>query len=147
VSRGVTLLELLVVLTIVGVLAGIALPTFRSRMLAANRSDAREALLALATAQEKFYLTCNRYTALLDPDRETSCDPPSLRFPLRSQRGLYAIAVEGADTSGWSARATAASGTPQAADSVCEVLRLDSAGQRTALTDTGSPPGTDCWAR
>jgi type IV pilus assembly protein PilE len=146
-SRGITLPELLVVLTILGVLASLALPTFRSRMLAANRADAREALLSLATAQEKFYLSCNRYAALLDPDRGSSCDPPSLRFPLHSHRGLYAIAVETADAAGWSARVTAAAGTPQTRDSTCAVLRLDSTGTRTSLTAAGVVSAVDCWAR
>jgi len=146
-QRGVTLIELVVVLLVVGVLASLAVPTFRAQVLAANRTDAREALLALATAQEKFYLACNTYTSLLDPDRESSCDPPSLRFATRSQRGLYTITVEAADVGGWTARATVASDTPQAADRACEVFELDSTGLRTALMTAGTSARVDCWAR
>jgi type IV pilus assembly protein PilE len=147
VSCGVTLIELVVVLLVVGILASLAVPTFRAQVLAANRTDAREALLALAAAQEKFYLACNTYAALLDPDRESSCDPPRLRFVTHSQRGLYTITVETADVGGWTARATVASGTPQAADGSCEVLELDSTGTRTARMSAGAPARVDCWAR
>ena len=37
-------------------------------MLRANRAEGRSTLLALAAAQEKFYLQCNTYAATLDSE-------------------------------------------------------------------------------
>ena len=60
-QRGVTLIELVVVMIIVGILAAVAIPTYRNYVIRSQRSDAKDALLALATQQEKFYLQCNSY--------------------------------------------------------------------------------------
>ena len=64
-QRGVTLIELVIVTIIVGILAAIAIPSYRSYVLRSQRSDAKDAVLALATQQEKHYLQCNRYAAAI----------------------------------------------------------------------------------
>ena len=79
-QQGVTLIELVVVVVIVGILASIAIPSYRNYVLRANRTEGRAALLALATAQEKFYLQCNTYTTALDPDAATDCDTGTCGF-------------------------------------------------------------------
>jgi len=137
----------MIALAIAGVLACMAVPTYRSYVLRANRTDARAALLALAAAQEKYYLQCNRYTASLDDSRVTDCSTSNLRFPASSERGLYTLTVTAADASSWSATATVASGTPQAADRRCYALALDSAGARTSLAAGGGPGDESCWTK
>jgi len=61
-QTGVTLLELMTVVVIIGVLTSIAIPSYRRYTLRAQRSDATAALLRIAAAQEKFYLQNNTYT-------------------------------------------------------------------------------------
>ena len=146
-GRGFTLLELVIALAIVAVLASIATPAYRGYILRANRSDGRAALLALAAAQEKFYLQCNVYTAILDVAHENTCSPPSLRFATTSERGYYMLEVTGADASAWTATATAVSGTPQARDRACWMLRLDSTGARTSSASDGAPGEASCWTK
>ena len=144
---GMTLLELVIALAIVSVLAAIAVPAYRSYVVRANRADARGALLALSTAQEKLYLQCNTYTTNLDAGVDTSCNPLNLRYPTSSERGLYTLAVTSADASAWSATATVASGSAQAADTACHAFELDSRGTRTAVTSDGAPGDSTCWSR
>ena len=60
-ERGVTLLELMAVIVIIGILASIAIPSYRTYLLRAQRTDATAALLRAAAAQEKCYLQNNRY--------------------------------------------------------------------------------------
>ena len=60
-QQGMTLIELVVVMVIVGILAAVAIPSYRSYVIRSQRSDAKDALLALATQQEKHYLQCNNY--------------------------------------------------------------------------------------
>jgi type IV pilus assembly protein PilE len=145
--RGATLLELLVALVIVALLASLAVPAYRRYVLQANRADGRAALLALAAAQEKLYLTCNEYSTSLDDSRATSCSPLNLRFPTRSERGFYALTVTSADALSWTATAVVSNGSPQASDSRCRVLQLDSTGRRTATAADGTPGDASCWGR
>ena len=134
-------------LVIVSVLATLAVPAYRRYVLQANRTDARAALLALAAAQEKFYLTCNEYAASLDDTRPSGCSPATLRFPARSERGLYTLTMTAADAMAWTATAAVESSSSQAADSGCSVLQLDSTGLRTATAADGTAAGATCWTR
>jgi type IV pilus assembly protein PilE len=146
-ARGATLLELLIALVIVSLLATLAVPAYRRYLLQANRADGRAALLTLAAAQEKFYLTCNAYAASLDDTRPSSCSPLTLKFPPRSERGFYTLTVTAADTLSWTATAVVSSGSPQAGDSSCHVLQLDSTGLRTATAADGIAGDAACWTR
>ena len=60
-QHGMTLIELVVVMMIVGILAAVAIPSYRNNIVRSQRSDAKDAVLALATQQEKHYLQCNAY--------------------------------------------------------------------------------------
>ena len=146
-ARGFTLLELTITLAIVAVLATLAIPAYRSYWLRAHRAEARAALLSLAAAQEKYYLTCRVYVADLDADGATSCEAAQLRFPARSEHGLYTLTVLAADAESWSATATAAPDTGQALDSACQVFGLDSVGAKTALAADGTATDALCWSR
>ena len=154
-NRGVTLIELIVVVVIVGLLASIAVPTYRQYVLRANRTEARAALLALATAQEKYYVTCNSYVATLDSTKSDVCPGKtgSLSFPSASEKGYYTIAVTGADDDAagnpqsWTATATAASGQPQIDDTRCRVFQLTSTGIKTAKNAADVANDGECWSK
>ena len=60
-SQGFTLIELLVVVLIIGILASIALPQYRKAVVKAEAKTMLVNLKALAEAQQRFYLTNNRY--------------------------------------------------------------------------------------
>ncbi len=51
-NRGFTLIELLIVMVIVGVLAAIAIPSYRNYMQRSRRADAKTALEQVRAAQE-----------------------------------------------------------------------------------------------
>jgi type IV pilus assembly protein PilE len=146
-TAGVTAIELAIVLAIVGVLAGLAVPAWRDHVLRANRGEARAALLSLATAEEKFYLQCNEYTSALDAAAATACSPGNLRFPAASERGYYTLAVTSADASGWTATATAVSTRTQYQDTRCRTFQLTSTGAKTARSSANSANDSECWNR
>ena len=59
--RGVTLIELVVVVTIVGILTAIAYPNYVEYVKRGNRAEARSVLLEDAQILERNFTTANRY--------------------------------------------------------------------------------------
>src|SRR3970040_255947 len=60
--RGVTLIELLIVVVIVSILAAVAYPNYRAYVQKSKRNEAKAALLQIATNQERVYLNESNYT-------------------------------------------------------------------------------------
>ncbi len=60
-EKGLTLIELLIVIVVVGVLAAIAIPMYSDYMIRARRADAKTALEQLRAAQEMFRAERGRY--------------------------------------------------------------------------------------
>jgi type IV pilus assembly protein PilE len=142
-QRGVTLIELVIVVVIIGILASIAVPAYQNYIRRANRTDGRAALLALATAQEKYYLQCNSYAADITTSAN-DCGTGNLQFDPNSERGYYTIAVTAADTEGWTATATP-NGLPQSKDTKCQSFTLTSTGLKTA--SGGGDTSEECWGK
>lgn len=134
-KRGFTLVELLVCVAIAGLLAAIALPSWRAVVLRTHRSDAFAALYALAVAQERYRLVHGRYA-----DHAAPAPPVGLGLG-HSERGWYELRIERADASSFVASARPAAGSPQAADADCRLLTIDETGLRGSV-----PRGPEkCW--
>lgn len=65
-SSGFTLIELMIVVVILGILAGIAYPSYTRYVIESRRSDAQIGLTQLAALEEKFFSQCNTYTVNID---------------------------------------------------------------------------------
>ncbi len=61
-QRGVTLIELMIVVVIVGILASIAYPSYSDYVSRARRTDGKTFLMDIAARQERFYADRNSYT-------------------------------------------------------------------------------------
>lgn len=142
-QRGVTLIELVVVIMIVGVLAAVAIPSYRAYVIRSQRSDAKDALLALATQQEKFYLQCNTYATTIAG--APNCAAFELQAADASENGWYDLVIDDADATSYTLSATAAAGGNQAQDTECEVFRVTDRGIRTADDSGGTDNTEECW--
>lgn len=60
-QNGFTLIELMIVVAIIALLAGIAWPSYREHIKSANRADAQGALMGLAQAMEKYFTENGTY--------------------------------------------------------------------------------------
>jgi type IV pilus assembly protein PilE len=140
--RGVTLIELMVVVAILAIIASIAVPTYRKYLIRSQRSEAKIALLQLQTAQEKFYMQNNVYT-----DKVTTASTatiPGLGLPGTSETGKYDVAVSTLATGGQSYTATASprTGGGQADDKECANFTINERGVR-GISGTKTPEF--CW--
>ena len=137
-SCGITLIELLTVIIVVAILASLAVPSYRSYLLRAQRTEAMNALLQIQAAQEKYYLQNNTYTDKL-------ADPPPAWLGLltKTESGFYDLKVELSNGGqSYTATATPSPTGGQADDKKCTSFSIDETGKRSA---TG-PGGTDyCW--
>lgn len=141
-----TLIELVVVAAVIAILSTIAIPSYHSHVLRANRTEARAVLLALATAQEKFHLVCHHYAAELDPEQEGDCEAARLSFPTRSERGYYSLRITSSDAVSWTAESLPA-GPPQANDRACQGFELAGTGRKRAWNAAAQDNAIVCWGR
>ena len=127
--RGITLLELLIALTIVALLAGIAYPSYRDYAARAKRSEAIAKLLEIAANQERFYLNQNRYGTLAEL---------GYPVPLNTATDTYTIRIVDNDAEGFTATATY-NGTGAESER-CSSFTVD---ERRNKTSTGTL--ANCW--
>jgi len=136
---GVTLVELMIVVVVIGVLSMFAIPSYRQYVLRAQRAEAKSALLLLQTNQERFYLvnTNHRFGGM--------ADLAALGFPTgKTERGTYALTIASTDpTVDYTATATPTTGgaVDMTVDTKCTSFSLTQAGARTA---TGTD-AANCW--
>jgi len=129
--KGVTLIELMIVVVIISILTAIAYPSYRQYVARAKRNEAKAGLLQISTLQERFYLQNNTYTT----------DLTNLGFTVAtnalSDSGTYRFNVTAADANTFAANAAYQKSDGEL--SKCASLTID--GQQTK----GSTPYNDCW--
>jgi type IV pilus assembly protein PilE len=131
-QRGFTLVEVMTTCALVGVLAGIAVPSYQGQLVKSRRIDAVAALARLQAAQERFRSANGFYSNALQP----------LGLSQRSAEGLYELAIETRAPEQYRATASAAAGGSQAADADCAQLVLD---VTSGFAQSG--PSARCWNR
>lgn len=133
-ESGFTLIEILIVVAILGILAGIAYPSYMDSVRKGNRTDAKTALNDAAQRLQRCYTTLHTY------DDATNC---TVRGALEaaggitSPEGMYSITVaaNGNDDTTYMLTATA-NGAPQTSDTGCTTL---------TLSHTGATAPATCW--
>lgn len=129
--RGVTLLELMIVLVIIAVIVVYAYPNYRDFTDRAKRNEAKAILLEIAQNQERFYLQNNRYGSLAELGYPN---------PLITDSGAYVVTLPvPPDANNFTARASYQLGGNEAG----KCLTFDIDGRGTQI----SGPLADCWTR
>jgi type IV pilus assembly protein PilE len=142
-SKGFTLMELLIAMLIVGILTAIAYPSYTDYVTRARRGDGQAALLNLATRMERFYSENSTYqTATIGTG--TNTDVLSIST---SPEGWYSLSITGASASGYTLRATPLN-SQATTDTRCQSLTINNLGAKGITTGpAGVPTGSlsRCW--
>jgi len=144
-ARGFTLIELVVALIISAILVAIAIPGYSAYVRKGRRTDAKTALLDLASLEERYFSTTNLYT-------QAASQLGYAAFPATVGGGYYqvqqpvvtlAVAPTPASPAGTPASfsITANAIGDQLNDTNCLSFTVASSGVETASPD----PTSTCW--
>lgn len=143
--NGFTLIELMIVVVLVGLLATVALPSYRQHVLRTQRTLAQGTLAELALRQEGFLADRKRYATTLTElglAAERMYLQPGGALGTEAGGAIYRLQLDAAaGDPGY--RLSALPEPAAAGDSACGTLTLDHLGIRTASGSLGS----DCWRR
>lgn len=131
-SKGMTLIELMVVVLIISILAGIAYPSYRQYAIRANRTEAKTALLQVSQSLEKCYTRYNAYN-------DGACNV-NMSFDTENEK--YRISAMLTENT-YVLRAAPLGG--QADDTTCGTLAMNEQGVRFENTDQAVVPANKCW--
>lgn len=139
--KGFTLIELLITIVIVGILSMIAVPSYRSYIVQARRSDAEQELTKLVSAFENCFSLNNTYTNCVDNNANPLPDSVSNYYNYQqfiSDNGNeYFITVQ-------------AKGSQTRDVQACQTLTINSLGRKFSNCSTSdcrgqSADSNHCW--
>jgi len=137
-QRGFSLMELMVAVTIIGIIVAVALPSYNSHMLTTRRTTTTSCVVELAQFMERVYTTSMDYSKD-NAGKATVLPASSCRNDLADFYTLSLVAT---------AQAFTLTATPigaQTNDTSCGILTLNHAGARTAAGVGTAAKVRECW--
>lgn len=123
-SKGVTLIEVVIAIAVLGILLGVALPSYRVQVAKARRADGRAALMAVAQRMDRFYAERGTYVG--------ATLGSSGLYPSKSEQGHYNLSIAAQSASAYSLTAAPTGG--QSGDG-CGTLGYNEQGQKSVGSD------------
>jgi type IV pilus assembly protein PilE len=133
-SRGFSLIELLITIAIIGVLSALAYPAYDNYIMKSRRTEAKTTLMEMAQKQEDFRADTNAYTG----------DTVKLQMSW-GDKTYYGFSITDASKSKYTLKAVPKEGSMQLNDKTCAEFSLTHTGERTAKNADGVETTKDCW--
>ena len=138
--NGFTLIELMVTVAIVGILAGIAYPSYQDSVMKSRRADAKGALLGFANAMERHFTQNNTYLGAGTTGGNTGTPTIfSATSPVGGGTPYYNLTLNAATANTYTLNAAP---TGAQTNDKCGTLSLTQTGVRGVSTSVAV---TDCW--
>ena len=150
-QSGITLLELMIVVVIVGILASVAYPSYQRQVLRSNRAEGKALLVDAAARQERFFSNFNTYTQVIVAPVACVGAACGLGYAAaQSENQLYGLAeIAGAPTIATTFTMQATAINRQLADGQCRTITIDALSQKASADSTATPnpavPADPCW--
>lgn len=146
-AQGFTLIELMITVVIASILMTIAFPVYLHQIRESRRTDARSALLDLASREERYYAINNVYT-----DVATNLGYAS--WPQTVGSGYYNInqptnvtPPTATSAATFTLSAAPIAGKGQDRDSDCQTFTVTQTGQETSTNGGGADSSSTCWGQ
>ncbi len=130
VSSGVSLIELMIVLVIVGILAAVAMPSYRAYAIDTGRKAVAGDLQELSLFLERAFSAQGRYDDVGNPGNLVNVFPFTTS-PQGDSNVKYNISLQALNATTFTLRGVPAGG--QVEDTQCGELRIDEAGTQCIL--------------
>lgn len=143
-QRGVTLIELMIVIVIIGIIASVAYPSYLNNVRDTRRADCAAALVGLGNAMERFYSVNGTYRGAAAGGADTGAPASfvSTTCPIDGGDPTYNLTIETATDSIYALRATP---TGAQAQDDCGALSLTNRGLKGVVGADAGLTWQDCW--
>jgi type IV pilus assembly protein PilE len=155
-TKGFTLVELMVAMVVAAILLAVAIPSYTTYVLKSHRTEAKAALLDLASMEERYFSTQNAYTNV---PTAVGFSQATWGTPIVVGSGYYQLStpvitaptistaggVLTATPASFSLQAVVVPGNMQAKDTVCSTFTVTSTGSRTSTDSGGNDSTATCW--
>jgi type IV pilus assembly protein PilE len=137
-NKGFTLIELMIVVAIIAILAGIALPSYQESIKKAKRADAKAALMTVAGAMERHMTEKDSYTGATAASTWGSSSIP------KDGNANYTLTISIPTSTSYTLKAE---GVGSMSDDSCLNFTLDNTGSKKIVDDGGTVVDLagECW--
>lgn len=147
--RGFTLIELMIVVSIVSILAAISYPSYRDSVDKSRRAEARAQLMDAVQYMQRFYSQNDRYHETNAAVPVDAALPTALQVsPKGAASGtqIYNLgfAPNSLTATGFLLQAVPRTAGPMSSDK-CGTLQINQVGRRTVTGSTGGATAEICW--